>query len=134
MKLIKTVVKINNKFCPWIFNKTLWDSKCSCSTSQFIWRLKGKTFPKISWYLTRSLTQFDAKIANSKSKHTVGATSVFFWSLTTEHKIIRRHQCDTHTHKIKLKKIKKKRKGRRNQLTRYINIESHRILNVKQVN
>ena len=57
LKLIKTVIKINNKFWPWIFNKTPWDSKCSCSTFQFIWRLKGKTFPKISWYLT---AQFDA--------------------------------------------------------------------------
>ena len=68
------------------------------------------SFPKISWYLT---PQFDA-IANSKSKHTVGATSVFFLSI--DYRTQNNPQAPvpyTHTHKIKFKKLKKKKKKER---------------------
>ena len=69
------------------------------------------SFPKISWYLT---PQFDA-IANSKSKHTVGATSVFFLSIdyrtqNNPQAPVPPTHTHTHTHKIKFKKLKKKTK------------------------
>ena len=67
------------------------------------------SFPKISWYLT---PQYDA-IANSKSKHTVGATSVFFLSIdyrTQNNPQAPVPHTHTHTHKIKFKKLKKKTK------------------------
>ena len=69
------------------------------------------------------MTQFDAKIANSKSKHTIGATSVLFLFIDyrtqnnpqapvphTLTKIETHTLTHAHTHKIKFKKLKKERK------------------------